>query len=412
MEAEKMLPIINQLASIKQLDEKTLFNVIKQSLFQAVSKQLLPENNLQIVVDVKKNKIFAEFDKIVVEQDFKLGEISLTEAKDLLPQAGFGDKVPVSIPISDFEPKIITNARKIIQESIKKLENDRLYFDYEKQKNQVVLGKIRKIEYKDYIIDLGYADALLPYDEQIEKEFYKQGNIIQAYIIDIKKVRHKMTIILSRVVPEYIKKLFENEVPEIASEDVMIKKIVRDPGKRSKVAIYSRNPKVDAIGACLGEKSIRIKSIRQYLGEEKIDIILYSESREQFIANALGINLVEQVYLAEHGNFARIIVNEKNKNIVIGKGGINVKLASKLTDFKIDIFTSKEFSAQMQKERRIMSHIEDLDGATEPSIVSLKAMGYTSVEDIFTASVRELCAIKGIGVKLAEKLKHSADNFC
>lgn len=411
MKTENMLPIINQLASIKQLEGKTLFTVIKDSLYLAISKKLIPENNLEIVVDSNGNKIFAHFDKFVVEQDINLGEISLETARKTNPKIKIGDTLHTVLPINDFEPKIIYTAKKIIQDNIKKLENDRLIFDYEKQKNQIVTGTLQKIEYKDYVIDLGYAEAILPFDEQIDKEYYKQGSIVQAYTIDIKRVRGKMTIVLSRKNPEYIKKLFINEVPEIASGEVIIKKIVRDPGKRSKVAVFSKDTKIDAIGSCLGEKGMRMKSIKNYLYDEKIDIVLWSESKEQFIANALGRHFVEQIYLAEHGRFARIISAEKNKNILIGKGGLNVKLASKLTEYKIDIFTKEELEEQMLKERRIVSHIEDLDGITESAILSLKEKGYTSVEDIYKASIKELCKIKGIGEKMAEKLKYSANNF-
>ncbi len=409
--SENMMPFINQLANLKQLDKKSLIEVINQSLFNAISKKLTNENELQILMDHDNNQISAKFKKLVVENDIELGEISLSQAQKIDPSSKLGDFVMATIPISDFDPKIIRNSRKAIQEAIKKLESDRIIFDYEKQKNQIVTGKLRKIEYKDYLIDLGYSDALLPYDEQIDKEYYKIGNIIQAYIIDIKRIKNRMTIILSRTHPEYIKKLFESEVPEVAQGEVVIKKIVREPGEKSKIAVFSNSDKIDPIGACFGEKGMRIKHIQKFLFEEQLEIISWDKSFEQFVANAIGINLVEQVYLAEHGRFARVVTKRKNKNIAIGRNGLNVKLAAKLTDYKIDIFTEQEFENQTRRERRIMSHIQELDGITENVEKILKEKGYTSVEDIFSASVDELCSIKGIGKKMAEKLKHSAENF-
>ena len=175
--------------------------------------------------------------------------------------------------------------------------------------------------------------------------------------------------------------------------------------------MHSINPKVDAAGACLGKKGLRIEQIRRELHGELIDIVVWDEAPEILIANAIGDDLVEKVFLAERGRFARIIVNQKNKNTAIGQSGKNVKLAAKLTEYKLDIFTEEEFDDKIAEERRITSHIFELDGVSEKMGQSLKNHGYTSVQDIFLASLEELCSLDGIGKKGAEKIKHSAEFF-
>ncbi|MDD3051665.1 MAG: transcription termination factor NusA [Candidatus Cloacimonetes bacterium] len=407
-----MMAILNDLANLKQLDKVKLAEIIQDSLYQSISKKLVPENELQIIADFKNNRIYARFKKIVVEQDFSLGQISLEDARYYYDgEAEVGSTIPVEMSIQEFEPKVVKIAKRVIHERIKKLEEDRIMFDYEKQKNQIVSGRIRKVDYNGYLIDIGYADALLPTEEQIEDEYYKVGDIVSAYVINIRKNKDDVKIILSRSNPEFVKKLFESEVPEIFAGEIEIKKIVREPGVRTKIAIESKVPKIDAAGSCLGPKGMRIEQIRKELHGEQIDIVVWSDSPELLIANAIGPDLVERVYLAEHGNFARVIVSQGNKNLAIGKVGKNVKLAAKLTDYKIDIFTMEEFEDKIAEERRITSHITDLDGVTPKIAAILKDHGYTSVQDIYEATIEELCNLENIGSKTAAKIYEASKTF-
>ncbi|MCK4956360.1 MAG: transcription termination factor NusA, partial [Candidatus Cloacimonetes bacterium] len=230
-------------------------------------------------------------------------------------------------------------------------------------------------------------------------------------VIDIRKRRNDVVVVLSRTHPAFVKKILEMEIPEINSGDVEVKKIVREPGVRSKVAVVSNTTGVDATACCLGPKGMRIEQVRKEINGELVDIVQWDDSPEQLIANAIGPDLVEKVYLAERGKFARIIVNKNNKNLAIGKQGKNVKLAAKLTDYKLDIFTQEEFEDKIAEERRITSHISDLDGVSAHLCDILKEHGYTSVQDIFDASVEELTNMEGMGTKTAEKIKESAIYF-
>ncbi|HCX72323.1 MAG TPA: transcription termination factor NusA, partial [Candidatus Cloacimonas sp.] len=210
-----LMSSLAELANLKQLNKEELEKIIREGLFQAISKKLNPENELEIIADFDTNKVLAKFKKIVVEQDTELGEINLEEAKRYDKDAELGDKIAVQMPIFEFEPKVIKNARKAILERIKHLEESRIMFDYEKQKNQIVAGKVRKVDYNGLLVDIGYADALLPVEEQIEDEYFKVGDIVRAYVVNIRKRRKDVIVILSRTRPEFVKKLFEMEVPEI-----------------------------------------------------------------------------------------------------------------------------------------------------------------------------------------------------
>ena len=400
-----------ELANLKQLDKEKLNSIIKEGLYQAISKKMILDNELEITTDYNTNKIIARFNRIVVERDTSLGEISFEDSNMIDDDLQLGDSIPVEMNISEFEPKVIRNERKAIIERIKLLEEDRIISDYENQKNQLVSGKIRKDDFNGYLVNIGYADALLSKEEQVEDEYYKVGDVIRCYVVDIRKRKKDVIVILSRTRPEFVKKIFESEIPEITSGEIEIKRIVREPGMRTKVSVHSNNTEVDATAACLGPHGVRIEAIRKELNGELVDIVVWDSAPEQLIANAIGTDLVEKVYLADRGKFARIIVNKDNKNLAIGKKGKNVKLAAKLTDFKLDIYTEEEFEDKISEERRITSHVSDLDGVSSKVAEVLKTHGYTSVQDIYEASIKELCNLEGLGKKTAEKIKESSKYF-
>lgn len=402
---------ITELANLKQLDRESIRTIIEESIMTAINKKLKPENDLRVICDFDTNYIAICFNKLVVENDDSLGQISYGEARQSNSHIQLGDLIPVEIPLQNLEPKVIKIAREEILRRIKKLEEDRKMFDFEKQKNQIVYGKVRKQDYNGYVIDIGFADALLPIEEQMQNEYYKIGDFVRAYVLNIRKKGNDLVVILSRAHPEFVKKLFEMEIPEIANGDLEIKKIIRDPGVHCKVAIDIKNKSIDALGSCIGPKAVRLEQIRKELHGEQIDIVIWDEVPETLIKNAIGVDLIEQVYIAEKGKFARVIVNEKNKSLAIGNLGKNVKLAAKLTDYKLDIYTLEEFEDKISEERRITSHVTELDGVTLKIADILKEHAYTSVQDIYEASVKELCEIEGIGEKTAIKIKEAAERF-
>jgi len=406
-----IMSIIKELALLKQIEQSHIESVIKDSLYHVLSKKLREDQNLSIILDYDNNYLAVKYLKEVVDKDETIGQISLYDATEYVDNPKVGDMVEVEIPITKLEPKIIKSAREEIGAKIKRLEEDRKMFDFEKQKNQIVYGKVKKSEANGYTVDIGFAEGLLPVEEQIEDEFYRIGDFVRCFVLNIRKRGSELVVILSRAHPEFVKKLLELEIPEILAGDIEVKKIIREPGIRTKVAVKSNRPTVDAVGSCLGPKGVRIEAIKKELHGEIIDIIQYHEDPEVLIANAIGEDLIEKVYLSERGKFARIIVLEENKNLAIGKMGKNVRLAAKLTDYKLDIFTAAEFEDKIAEERRITSHVNELDGVSTKIADLLKERGYTSVQDIYNASIVELTNIDGIGKSTALKIKEASEHF-
>jgi N utilization substance protein A len=403
---------MKELAYMKQLDTDRIESIVKESIYNVLSKKMKAENMLEINLCIETNTLTARFNREVVEIEESLAHISLTEAINYYKEdAVIGDMIPVEVPIQKLEPKLIKNAREEIIHKIKRLEDDRMLGDFEKQKNNIVYGKIKKSDYNGYVIDIGFAEALLPVEEQIEEEYYRVGDHIKCFVLNIRKKGHELIVILSRAHPEFVKKLLELEVPEVLSGDIEVKKIIREPGIRTKVAVKAVKPAIDAVGSCLGQKGMRLEQIKRELSGEVIDIIEWSDQPEVLISNAIGPDLIEKVYLTEKGRFARVIVSEDNKNQAIGKMGKNVRLAAKLTEFKLDIYTKSEYEENTSEERRITSHVNELDGVNVKIAEVLKQHGYTSVQDIYDASIHELTNITGIGTSIATKIKEASKHF-
>ncbi|MDD4223305.1 MAG: transcription termination factor NusA [Candidatus Cloacimonetes bacterium] len=407
-----ILDAVVKLAAIKQLDKELIQEMIVEAIEATLSKKLEPENELEIFIEEATSTIKARYLCEVVETETRLGEISLEEARQLHGSGvELGQYLPKTMALHEFEPKLIKTAQKAIQDKIRQLEEDKIQSDFNKQKNTIVSGKIKTIDDTGgYRIDISYTDALLPADEQIENEYFRVGDNIKAYVTNIRTHQSNVTIILSRTNPEFVKKLFEAEIPEVYDGTIKIMKIVREPGIRTKVELLSTDPKLDPIATCIGPRGARIDSIRKELRGEQIDIVVHDEDPEKMIERALGVENVQRVII-ERNRSANVIVAEQDKVVAIGKGGKNVKLAAKLTGMKIDIFTMEEFEEKMAKERRTVSHITDLDGVTAKIAEILRQSGYTSVQDIYAASVEELCNLEGVGQKTAERLKEAAKYF-
>lgn len=408
-----ILDAVTKLSAIKQLDRTLIQEIIVESITNTLAKKLAPENELEVFVDPETNGIKARYKCLVVELETGLGEIALSEARsDYDAHAQLNTYIQRELALHEFEPKLVKTAQKLIMDRIRNLEDEKIQSDFNKQKHTIVSGRIKTIDENNggFRIDLGYTDALLPLDEQIENEYYRVGDNIKAYVTNIRSGGGGVTVILSRTNPEFVKKLFEAEIPAIFNDSIKIIKIVREPGIRTKVELESTSPHLDPITECVGPKGTRIDAIRKELHGEQIDIVVFTENPEQMVINALGVSTIKRVII-ERGRAASVIVDEADKVIAIGKQGKNVKLAAKLTGLKMDIFTSAEFEEKMSKERRTISHVSELDGVTPKIADVLRNAGYTSVQDIFQASINELSALEGMGQKTAEKLKEAAKYF-
>lgn len=407
-----ILDAVIKLAAIKQLDKDEIQTIILESITSTLSKKMNPENTLEVIVDQRAGAIKVNFMCTIVEVERNLDEVSLLDGKQIFGKfVKLGEQYKREMTLSEFEPKIIKTAQKIILDRIRFLEQERIKTDFDKQKHTIVTGRVKSIDdIAGYKVDIGYTEALLPPDEQIDNEFYKINDMVKAYVVNIRSKDSAIVVIISRTNPEFVKKLFEAEIPEVFQGIIKIRKIVREPGVRSKIELETTDPKIDPIACCVGTKGTKIDAIRRELHGEQIDIVVHSDEPETMIAHALGLDSIKRVII-ERGKTAAVIVSEEDKVTAIGKQGKNVKLAAKLCGFKLDIYTQDEYEDRMAQERRTISHIKELDGVNAKIEEILRKHGYTSVEDVYAASVDELCNLEGIGQKTAEKLKEAARLF-
>lgn len=288
-----------------------------------------------IKVETYTNEAGEEIPKFYFNED---QHMMLADARKIIKSTKLGDEIIFPLESKDDYGRIAAQtAKQVIIQRIREAEKASVIKDYGKKQGEIVVGKVQRIELGNVFVDLGRATGILPKEEQIPGERYRQGEQIKAYLYSVEETPRGINLRLSRSHPQFINKLFEIEAPEVASGVVILKSIAREPGHRSKIAVYSTEANVDPVGSCVGQRGVRVATITNELGGEKIDVIEWSESPETFIANALSPAKIESVVLDEPNRSAKISVDEDQFSLAIGKGGQNVRLAAKLTGWKIDI---------------------------------------------------------------------------
>ena len=298
---------------------------------------------------------------------------------------------------ADFGRIAAQTAKQVIIQKIREAERETIYEDYIRKVGDLVTGTAHRIEPKAIIVDLGKAEGILPAREQSVQDRYRQGDLIRAYVLEVKKTPRGPEIILSRSHHGLVRRLFELEVPEIHDKIVQIREASREAGSRTKIAVSSSDDKIDSVGSCVGVRGQRVKNIVRELGGEKIDIIRYSEDIESYIRNAMSPAELAEIKLNRKDKSAEIIVEDDQLSLAIGKKGQNVRLASKLLGWKLDV---------RSKSQKIP--IGDLDGVGEKTEALLRENGVQGIKDLIKASPEDLAKIPGIGLKTAEKIIASA----
>ncbi|RKY33010.1 MAG: transcription termination/antitermination protein NusA [Candidatus Omnitrophota bacterium] len=385
--SQELLAILDQMEREKGISKEVLIEAVESALLSAARKTL----GLKADADLK------------VELDRTTGKIKAFKDNKEITSIDFG-RIAAS------------TARQVIIQKIREAEKEVVFGEFQDKVGELVSGTVYRFDKGNIIVDLlGRAEALIPKREQSPKENFRQGQRICAYVIDVKKESKGAQIILSRTQPQLIKKLFELEVPEIYEGIIEIKSISREAGVRTKIAVWSKNDKVDAVGACVGMRGNRIRNIVNEIQGEKIDIVRYSEDIKEYIKAALSPAQVHEIKLDKDNSKAQIIVNDDQLSLAIGKHGQNVRLASRLLGWELDIRTKemieeaqekkpKEKEAAVKKKKKVTADLEQLSGIGEKTIASLKKAGFTTISDIVKAGPEDLTKVKGIGKKKAEKL--------
>ena len=374
---EEFLRHIDSLHREKGIDREQLIESIETALVSAARKR------------------YPNVEELRVRIDRKTGVIRLLD----------GD-----IPFEEMDPSIFgriaaQTARQVMIQRIREAESDVVYEEFIAKVGSIVNGVIQRVERGTVICNIGKSDGILPRQEQIPSENYRPNERIRAYVTQVRKKGNKVIIILSRTHPDLVRELFELEVPEIYERIVEIKGLVREPGYRTKIAVYSSDSRVDAVGACVGVRGSRIRTIVEELGGEKVDIVRWNESPELFIRNALSPSEIDHIEFDRNNQRARVIVPEDQLSLAIGRKGQNVRLSTRLTGWNLDIMTINQHSARREKGRQ---EIASLPGVGEATINNMFIAGFESFHDIMELGIDKLKEIKGIGEKKALEIYNFA----
>ena len=340
---EELLSALSDLCKEKGIDKEVILEALEAALIAAYKKNFASAQNVCAEVDRETGKIGVFAQKTVVEEveDTQL-EISLTDARKISKTYEVGDIVNIEVTPRNFGRIAAMTAKQVITQRIREAERGNIFSEYTQKENDVLTGKIERMERGIIFVDIGKAEAILPEKEQVDTEYYEVGRPIKCYVSEVKNASKGTQIILSRTHPGLVKKLFFQEVPEIQDGLVEIKSVSREPGSRTKIAVYSENPDVDAQGACIGPKGSRVQAVSDELNYEKIDIVKWSEDPVEYISAALSPSEVLSVEIDEKEKSAKVKVPEHQLSLAIGKSGQNVRLAARLTGWKIDISAKEE----------------------------------------------------------------------
>jgi len=400
----------SQIVRVKRIDKDVLIETVKTSLISAARRKYGIDADIRVEIDETKGTLeICRVYKVVEEVESSDTEITLDEALNLDESAEIGGEVLEEIPLERFGRNAIQTAKQVLMQRVRESERTRIYADYSDRVGSIISGTVRQVDRGNILVNLGRAEAYLPYREQIRKERYNQGDTIRACIIDVNKDIKGPLITLSRTSEQFLRKLFEQEVPEIFDGDVEIKNIAREPGGRSKIAVFSRSDKVDAVGSCVGMKGSRVQAVVNELHGEKIDIVNWSDVSSEFVSRTLAPAKVSGLRFSETDKTVLVIVEEDQLSLAIGRQGQNVRLASKLSGWKINLATVKETDRRSKLEQKLLMDISEMYGVSKALARKLKNFGILTVQKLHKTPLEELCQIKGIGEKIADNLKARAN---
>ncbi len=423
--SSEMAEAIRQLIYEKGISEELVLKTVEDSLMAAYKKRFGTSENavVRFKDDYEGVEILAR-KTIVEELDDPVLEIELSEAKQWSDEAEVGDILELPIDPREFDLQEVMLAKQTTRQNLREISRDTLYAEYHSKIGEIIIGYYQRERNGNIYVDLGRVEGVLPRKYQSPRETYHPNDRIKAYIVEVNKTKTGPQIVLSRSHAEFVKKILELEVPEIYDGTVDVFKIVREPGYRTKISVYSKREDVDPVGACVGLKGIRIQSIIRELEGEKIDVLKYEIDPKRFIRNALSPAEVLDVHVLDEGRrLALAVVAEGQLSVAIGKQGLNVRLANRLCDWNIDVKTEEQFQ-QMdltsgakeavsalfgEVEEEEISRLSELPGAPEAAVAALEAAGIELIEDFLGMDDERLAAIEGLSAEDLAALRARID---
>jgi len=394
--------IIDQVCRDKGIEKDLLIGAIKDAIRSAAKKKFGPRLEIEVEYrdDTGEIEVF-QYKEVVAEVQESHLEISLEEGRKVDPECEVGDSLGFKMDAAAFGRIAAQSAKQVIMQRMKDAERDLVYEDFKDRKGEIMNGIVQRLDPEGIIVNLGRTEALYPPMEQVPREIYHKGERIRAYVLDVKRQTRGPQIILSRTHPQFLVALFEAEVPEISEGIVQVLGCAREPGSRSKIAVSSRDSDVDPVGACVGMKGARVQSIVQELRGEKIDIIPWHPDAAKFATNALSPAQVSRIILSKENQSMEVIVPDDQLSLAIGKRGQNVRLASRLVGWKIDVKSESKYSKSLKEGYLSLLSIP---GVGEITASLLHEAGYTSAREVAETSLEELVQATSLTEKKAAAL--------
>jgi transcription termination/antitermination protein NusA len=409
----ELLQIADAVAREKAIDRGIVIAAMEDAIQKAARSRYGSETEVRAEINPKTGEVRFSRLLLVVEQvENDATQISLQEARKKNPAAQVGDWIAETLPPFDFGRIAAQSAKQVIVQKVREAERDRQYQEYKDRIGEIVNGVVKRVEYGNVIIDLGRGEAVVRRDELIPREMFRPGDRIRAYVYDVRREQRGPQIFLSRTHPQFMAKLFAQEVPEIYDGIIEVKSVARDPGSRAKIAVISRDSSIDPVGACVGMRGSRVQAVVNELQGEKIDIIPWSADAATFIVNALQPAEVVKVVLDEDSERIEVVVPDDQLSLAIGRRGQNVRLASQLTGWDIDILTEAEESERRQKEfvERTNAFMQALD-VDEVVGQLLASEGFRSVEELAFVETAELASIEGFDADTSAEIQNRARDY-
>lgn len=409
----ELLQIADAVAREKTIDKKIVIEAMEDAIQKAAKSRYGAENDIRCEIDpktgeAKLTRVLAVVDE--VENDAT--QINVQDAKKRNPDAKAGDMIAETLPPLEFGRVAAQNAKQVIVQKVREAERDRQFSEYKDRSGDVINGTVKRVEYGNVIVDLGRAEGIIRRDEMIPRENVRLGDRIRAFIYEVRREQRGPQIFLTRARPEFMSMLFRAEVPEIYDGVVEIKSVARDPGSRAKIAVISKDSSIDPVGACVGMRGARVQAVVNELQGEKVDIIQWNPDAASFIVNALAPAEVTKVVLDEDSNRIEVVVPEAQLSLAIGRRGQNVRLASQLTGWDIDILTEQEESERRQKEfaERTQLLMDSLD-VDEVIAQLLVTEGFATIEEVAYVDIAEIAHIEGFDENTAEQIQSRAREY-
>lgn len=405
----ELLQVADAVAREKVIEPELVILAMEEALQKAARSRYGTENDLRVTIDRANGSVrLFKVTTVVEEIENDVAEVTVEEAKARFPdrELHVGDEVMEELPPVDFGRIAAQTAKQVITQKVREAERERQYEEYQSRAGEIINGIVKRVEYGNVIVDLGRAESIIRRDEALPRENFRNGDRVRAYIYEVRPETRGPQIFLSRTRPDFMAQLFAQEVPEVYDGIIEIKAVARDPGSRAKIGVLSNDPSIDPVGACVGMRGSRVQAVVNELQGEKIDIIQWSPDPATFIVNALAPAEVLKVVLDEENERIEVVVPDDQLSLAIGRRGQNVRLASQLTGWVIDILTEAEESERRQQEfvQRTELFMEALD--VEETIAQLLvAEGFNRLEEVAYIEREELSSIEGFGEDIAEELQ-------